>query len=97
MTLNETQQAEQAIMQLANMEYKVTPKFCVQCKHYRLAREQPAGSEHRCNRGIFDLVTGKETKMDAICSMERKPTIFDPSVTEIVCGRGAQFFEPMGA
>jgi len=70
----------------------MSDKFCVNCKHYRIAREQPSGSEHRCNRAVFDLVTGKETKLDVICSRERaRPQ------TDEHCGPAGQFFEPREA
>jgi hypothetical protein len=68
----------------------MSEKFCVNCKHYRIAREQPAGSEHRCNRAVFDLVTGKETKLDVICHIERGGLIN-------TCGREGQFWEAMGS
>jgi hypothetical protein len=64
-------------------------KFCVSCKHYRIAREQPAGSEHRCNRAVFDLVTGKETKMDTICEMAR--------INFGDCGPDGKYWEAMGS
>ena len=89
--MSEKQSAEQARIIMAQMAIeKDAPKFCINCKHYRIAREQPAGSEHRCNRAIFDLVTGKETKLDVICDTERA------GLTN-TCAREGRFWEPLGA
>jgi hypothetical protein len=62
--------------------------ICVECKHYRLAGEQPAGSQHRCNLPQIDLVTGKETKRDVICEQERSPP-----QTDHRCGPTGKFWE----
>lgn len=64
--------------------------ICVHCKHYRLDRVSPAGSQHRCNRPLPDLVTGESKPHDAPCSQER----VGMSAPFGVCGVDARFWEP---
>lgn len=85
------QQMRQETMQLA--VHRDAPKICKDCAHYRINGGQPAGSQHRCNRPLTNLVTGQITPHDVRCEDER--TRFGMVVSDVsACGPHGTFWEP---